>query len=91
MVIPADPNDKGYRIVELQSFGLDVLEKLQELGDLYDMTPDLVIIIARHYNWDDSKMQQWFSETDGFKYELGVEFDEKLPATYPEMNASLPS
>jgi len=58
---------------------------------LYGMTTDLMILIARHYHWDEAKMQRWFDEEEALKYELGVVFDERLVATHPEINASLPS
>ena len=47
---------KGYRIVELESFSLDVINRIEELTDLFGLDPDNLIIIARHYKWSTQKM-----------------------------------
>ena len=72
-------NDKGYKIVEVKSFTNDVLERIEELKELYDFeNTDPLIIIARHYKWSQLKMENWFAEQETLQYELGVEFDTRL-------------
>ena len=81
---------KGYRIVELQAFGLDVINKIEELTDLFGLDRDNLIIIARHYKWSQTKMQNWFGEMETKQFALGVEFDERIVSAHPEINTSLP-
>ena len=35
-------------------------------------------------------MENWFGEMESKQYELGIEFDQRLVAANPHMNASLP-
>ena len=39
-------------------------------GDL-----DEVIMIARHYNWNELLMPNWFNEQDNLRVKLGLELD----------------
>lgn len=51
---------------------------------------DPMIIIARHFNWNQTKMQDWFADQEVLQFKLGVEFDQRLVEQVPEINASLP-
>ena len=44
-----DSNDRGYRIVEVKSLSMDVIAKLNDLEDLFALSTDLIMILARHY------------------------------------------
>ena len=45
------------------------------MKDLFDMDDDALIHVARHYRWDQEKMQnQWFDNQAKLVYELGIEF-----------------
>lgn len=59
---------------------------------MYALETDDLIIIARHYNWNTDHMADWFNDdvSSKLKYTLGLEFDQRLAAMRPEMNASLP-
>lgn len=85
-----DPNDKGYQTVEVKSLSMDVMAKLNDLQELFNLSPDLIMIVARHYHWSESKMQNWFEDEERLKFQLGVAFDERLKTQKPEINASLP-
>ena len=39
-----------------------VLAKIDDLKDLYEIDLDALILIARHYNWNQDRMQDWFVE-----------------------------
>lgn len=53
-------NEKGYKVVRSQQVSEQVLVKIEELQDLYSLPLDPLIIIARHYEWNQDKMQDWF-------------------------------
>ena len=71
-------NDKGYKIVEVQSLSVDVITKLNDLRDLFDMDSDAIMILARHYNWSEQNMQNWFDQEERLKFSVGLVFDERL-------------
>ena len=49
-------NDKGYFIVKSQETRKQVLAKIEELQELYEMDLDALILIARHYSWNQDRM-----------------------------------
>ena len=67
--------DKGYKILKVEVFTQEVLEKMNELQELFAMETDPLIIIARYYKWSVTRMQNWFSEPENKRFELGIEFD----------------
>lgn len=47
----------------------NVLKKIQAFNELFAMDEDAMIIIARHYRWNEEKMMsQWFGANDNLKY-----------------------
>lgn len=68
-----------------------VLVKIEELQDLYNLPLDQLIVIARHYEWNQDKMQDWFVQQESLKFQLGLNFDYRLPQNAPHMNTSLPN
>ena len=50
------------------------LEKnIQSLMELYSVSQDAMIIIARHYRWNSDKINDvWFAEQDKLQYSLGL-------------------
>lgn len=40
-----------------------VIEGLEELKDLFGMEIDELVIVARHFNWNQVRMNDWFDET----------------------------
>ena len=47
---------------------------IKPLVDLYCVTQDAMIIIARHYKWSKDMIdQRWFDEQEKLQYELGLE------------------
>ena len=67
-----------------------MLDKIDELQELYAMETDPLIIIARNYKWSVTRMQNWFSEPDSKRFEWGLEFNPALAERHPEINCSLP-
>ena len=55
------------------------------------MDIDQLIIVARHYKWNQDNMQEWFIKQDQLKYKLGLEADPTVARATPESKASLPS
>ena len=49
-------NDKGYFIVKSQETRKQVLAKIEELQELYEMDLNALILIARHYSWNQDRM-----------------------------------
>ena len=45
-------NEKGFRCIESSEVSKQVVRRIQELQDLYEMDLDSLITIARHYNWN---------------------------------------
>ena len=84
-------NDKGYKSVRSQQVRETVLERIKELEELYEMPLDALIIIARHYAWNQDRMQDWFNQQDQLKFVLGLEFNAALATKHPQINSSLPS
>lgn len=71
---------------------MDIVIKIEEDRELFGFDDvDPLLIILRHYDWSTSKMKDWFTESDDKKYEIGVEFNERLAEQHPEINASLPA
>ena len=43
------------------------------------MDNDSLIHIARHFQWNEEKMQTtWFAEQEKLQFEIGVEYDKRL-------------
>lgn len=62
LTVPADladvdfVNDKGYKQMEVSNISDAVLQRVQDLQELYEMDEDALIIIARHYKWNPEAM-----------------------------------
>ena len=84
-------NDKGYKSVRSHQVRETVLERISELEELYEMPLDALIIIARHYAWNQERMQDWFNQQEKLKFVLGLEFNAALATKHPQINSSLPS
>ena len=55
-------DDKGFKVVKSQEVSKQVLAKIDDLKDLYEIDLDALILIARHYSWNQDRMQDWFVE-----------------------------
>ena len=61
------------------------------MKELFGMEDDALIHAARHYKWDQEKMEgQWFDNQAKLVKELGIEFDTKLNND-PAINYSTPA
>ena len=47
------PAGKGYESLAMDKVRVKCLKKMEDLTDLFAMDEDLLIIIARHYNWNE--------------------------------------
>ena len=70
------PSGPGYEVLSMDKVRVKVLEKMKDLQELFAMDVDSLILIARHYRWNEESMQTiWFEEQDKLKYKLGIEFN----------------
>ena len=83
---------KDYEFVTDEAMNKKVIDGLVELEDLFGMEIDELVIVARFFNWDQVRMNDWFDEArqEQLKYLLGLVYDEKLTSKHPEIVASLP-
>ena len=79
-----------YEILAPSQVRVKLEEGISELEDLFGLDLDYLIIIARHYKWNQDKMQAWFTEKDKLKYQLGIRFDRTIAKKHPETKNSLP-
>ena len=61
-------DDKGFRFVKSLEVSRQVVARIEQLQDLYALDLDCLIIVARHYNWNIERMQDWFAEEERLKY-----------------------
>ena len=66
--LPDADDGKNYRVMDGEAINNQVLERVEELIDLYAMEEDQLILIARHYDWSADKMQNWFNEQDKLQF-----------------------
>lgn len=53
------------------------------------MDEDKTITVLRHFKWNVEKLEdQWFSMPEDKKFEIGIEFNQKLRQKYPEIDDS---
>ena len=57
-------NEKGYKTVKSQLVSEQVIERIKELEELYSMDLDPLIMIAKYYNWNSDRMQEWFNVSE---------------------------
>ena len=68
-----------------------VIGGMHELNEAFELELDALILIARHFNWNKDRMNNWFGpDQPNLKLILGLEFDPTLTIKHPEMSASLP-
>ena len=83
---------KGWRLVDIDEYVEQSLDRLNELLDLLDVDGiDQVILIMLHFKWDDEAAFEYFDMSDEDKFKLGIEFDENISERFPETKFSLKS
>ena len=45
-----------------------------------------LISVLRHFNWDQSKLEERWFDNEKYPVEIGIEFDEDSLKFHPEMN-----
>jgi len=55
------------------------------------MEIDSLVIVARHYKWNQDNMQEWLFKQDELKFKLGLEFNTSIAQKHRETSASLPA
>ena len=68
-------DEKGFRFVTANVMNQRVTAALDDLIDLYGMEIDQLILVARHFKWNQDNMQDWFTNQETLKHKIGVEFD----------------
>ena len=67
-----------------------VIQKINDMEDLFQLDLDSRVKIARHFRWNSEAMEtQWFEKKAKLELELGIVFDPKLVYQYPNLNYSL--
>ena len=78
----------NYKTIHVDQIRTALMKKLEEVQELFAMDSDDLMIIIRHYRWNEDKMQQeWFNQQEKLKLELGLEFNKKLNQS-PEISSS---
>lgn len=81
---------QNYKTMHVNEIRTALSAKLEEATELYKMDTDDMMIIIRHYKWNNSKMEQnWFDQSEQLKYVLGLEYNKQLDKD-PQVNVSLP-
>ena len=61
-------------------------KKIGRTSELLGLDEDSTIAILRHFDWDDTKVQeQWFENSEKLKVKIGLIYDESLTVKYPEI------
>ena len=80
-----------FKIMYIDEIRVGVKDRLNDIRDLFEMDDDALIHVARHYRWDQEKMQvEWFDNQARLSYELGIQFKKSLNND-PMINCSTPS
>jgi len=63
-------------------------KKIALWRELYFLDVGSMIIVARHFRWNDERMKAWFDNSDELEFELGLK-PLAITQTDPEMSSSL--
>ena len=70
---------KGYEQLTMDTVRKKCLIKMEDLVDMYNLSTDDLLLVARHYQWNEELMQNdWFKNQDKLIYTLGIEFDKSI-------------
>ena len=58
-----DVKVKSYEFIADEEMNGKVIHGLEELTDLFGMEIDELVIVARFFNWNQVRMNDWFDET----------------------------
>ena len=66
------------------------MEKVEEIKDLLQCNSDKAIQILKYFQWDNDKLiNNWFDQEYKLKHKIGIDFDTKLPISFPYINGTL--
>ena len=66
------------------------MEKVEEIKDLLQCNSDKAIQILKYFKWDNDKLiNNWFDQEHKLKHKIGIDFDTKLPISFPYINGTL--
>ena len=64
-----------FKVMYIDEIRVGVKERLADIRELFEMDDDALIHVARHYHWDQEKMQvEWFDNQAKLVHELGIKF-----------------
>jgi hypothetical protein len=49
---------------------------------------DQVLAILRFFQWNQDKMDQWFSESDKLSLKIGIKYDDEIKKNHPQVDES---
>jgi hypothetical protein len=55
---------KGYETLNMEKVKVMCLKKMVDLNDLFAMDEDPLLLIARYYQWNGAKMNNWFTQME---------------------------
>ena len=85
-----DDKNNGFKLMHMNDIRISVKAKIEDLQELFAMDNDSLIHIARHFQWNEEKMQTtWFAEQEKLQFEIGVEYDKRLDKD-PQIASSQP-
>ena len=80
-----------FKTMHVNQIRTALMKKLDDAHDMFAMERDDMMIIIRHYKWNEDRMQQeWFDDQEKLQHKLGLVYDKKLDKD-PQINVSLPS
>ena len=91
--LPSNTSGSGanFKTMQVSQVREELIKKLDAAHDLFTMNRDDMMIIIRHYKWNEDKMmQEWFDDQEKLKYPLGLEYDKRLDLK-PEIRVSQPN
>lgn len=67
---------KKYQWIHVDQIRKRILTKLEELVDLFVLSKDELLLIARYFKWDkEAMMNIWFAKQNTLQYQIGLQFD----------------
>ena len=49
---------------------------------------DQVLAIYRHFQWDEDKIQEWYSDSEKLSLAIGLKYDENIRKKHPQVDDS---
>jgi hypothetical protein len=75
-IIDTAEEPKPIKKMHLDDIRPSVLQKINQMKDLFELGVDDLVKIARHFRWNDEMMQTcWFEQKSKLELDLGIKYD----------------